>query len=89
VERRKDPVEARNDERHRKIATLIRTDPSVVARASTLLDSWLARDAHPALVEWKIALTMLEPHELAQFLESSTPRARRMRISSPFVGLVK
>ncbi len=57
-------------------------------RARALLDRWLSHDAHPALVEWKIALTMLEPDELAQFLESPTPRARRMRISSPFVGLV-
>lgn len=89
MERRKDPVEARNDERHRKIATLIRTDPSVIEKAGALLGKWLARDAHPALIEWKIALTMLDPHELAQFLESETPRARRMRISSPFVGLVK
>lgn len=62
---------------------------SVIAQASALLDKWLAHDAHPTLVEWKIALAMLEPHELAQFLESATPRARRMRISSPFVGLVK
>ncbi len=89
MERRKDPVEARNDERHRKIAMLIRIDPSVISKARALLDKWLAQDAHPALVEWKIALTMLDPPELAQFLESTTPRARRMRISSPFVGLVK
>jgi hypothetical protein len=89
VERRVDPVEARNDERHRKIAMLIRTDPSVIARAGALLDKWLAHDPHPALVEWKSALAMLAPDELAQFLESTTPRARRMRISSPFVGLVK
>lgn len=89
MERRKDPVEAKNDERHRKIAALIRTDPSIIARASALLDKWLANDAHPALVEWKISLQMLDPPELARFLESPTPRARRMRISSPFVGLVR
>lgn len=89
MERRKDPVEARNDERHRKIAALIRTDPSVIAMAGALLDKWLAHDAHPALVEWKIAFAMLDPDELARFLESATPRARRMRISSPFVGLVR
>ena len=84
-----DPVEERNDERHRKIAKLIRADPSVITKAAALLDKWLAFDAHPALVEWKIALAMLDPEELARFLESPTPRARRMRISSPFVGLVK
>jgi len=89
VARRIDPVEAKNDERHRKIAALIRIDPTVIARAGALLDKWLAQDAHPALVEWKTALTMLDPDELAEFLESPTPRARRMRISSPFVGLVK
>jgi hypothetical protein len=87
VARRIDLVEAKNDERHRKIAARIRIDPSVIASAGALLDKWLAQDAHPALVEWKAALTMLDPDELAKFLESPTPRARRMRISSPFVGL--
>jgi hypothetical protein len=89
VERRRDPVEAKNDERHRKIAALIRTDPTAIAKAEALLNKWLADDAHPALVEWKTAFAMLDPRELAEFLESPTPRARRMRISSPFVGLVK
>ena len=89
MERRRDPVEAKNDERHRKIAALIRTDPTVISKAAAVLDRWLADDAHPALVEWKTAFAMLDPHELAEFLESPTPRARRMRISSPFVGVVR
>jgi len=38
----------------------------------------------PALVEWKIALTSLDARQLADFLESPTPKAKRMRISSPF-----
>lgn len=83
-----DPVEVRNDERHRRIAAVIRRDPSVMVRAREMLDRWLARDPHPALLEWRAAFLMFEPEDMARFLESTTPRARRMRISSPFVGLV-
>ena len=40
---------------------------------------------HPALLEWQAALMTLTPSEVADFLESDTPRARRMRVSSPFI----
>jgi len=90
VERRIDSSEARNDTIHRRVAARIRRDPSVVAEARERLERWLARDGsepHPAWLEWKVALDMLDPLELADFLESRTPRARRMRSSSPFFGL--
>jgi hypothetical protein len=32
---------------------------------------------------------VLDPTELADFLESPTPRARRLRASSPFAALAK
>ena len=83
-----DPIEARNDEIHRRVAALIRRDPTVIAKARATLDRWLASSTEPALVEWQNALAMFEPEQLARFLESETPRAKRMRISSPFVGLV-
>lgn len=87
---RPDPIELRNDERGRQIAALIRTNPEIIDQAKAVLERWIARDGgapDAALLEWRDALAMLEPEQLARFLESTTPRARRMRISSPFVGL--
>jgi len=37
-----------------------------------------------AQLAWKTALAMLDAGQVADFLESRTPRAKRMRISSPF-----
>lgn len=86
-----DPIERRNDELGRRIAELIRTDPRVIDQAKEILDRWIAGtggEPSAALSEWRVALAMLEPQELAKFFESTTPRARRMRISSPFLVLV-
>jgi hypothetical protein len=68
---------------------MIRQDPSLIARARDALDQWLADNPLPVWLEWKAALAMLEPDELATFLESTTPRARRMRCSSPFFCLTR
>jgi hypothetical protein len=92
VERRIDPTELRNDEIHRRVAALIRRDPTVIAEAAAALARWLSQpgvEPLPAWLEWKTALAMLDPPELAAFLESRTPRARRMRISSPFFVLAE
>lgn len=53
------------------------------------LERWIASepDPVPVLLEWRAVLMMLEPAELAEFLESATPRAERLRVSSPFFGL--
>ncbi len=83
-----DPIERESDERHRRIAGAIRRDPTVVDRARATLQRWIARDQpspHPALLEWQAALATLTSAELADFLESTTPRARRLRSSSPFL----
>lgn len=82
--RRPDPIEQRNDELHRRVAELIRRDPSVVDRARKTLQRWIDEEPLPAWMEWESALRMLDADELAAFLESPTPRARRMRSSSPF-----
>jgi hypothetical protein len=87
VTRKIDPTEVRKDETHRRVAAEIRRDPRVIDEAAARLERWMLRDGappDPALVEWKIALSMLDTAELAEFLESPTPRAKRMRISSPF-----
>jgi hypothetical protein len=89
MEARPDPIEARNDALHRRVAALIRQDPSVVLRARDTLDRWLATEPLPAWLEWRDALRLLTPEEIASFLESTTPRARRMRSSSPFASLLR
>jgi hypothetical protein len=90
MESRIDPSELENDEIHRRVAARIRRDPGVIDEARARLERWLARDGdrpHPATLEWRAAIEMLDPASLAEFLESTTPRARRMRSSSPFFGL--
>lgn len=83
-----DPTELENDEIHRRVAVAIRRDPALIERARERLARWLPRSENdPALVEWQIALDALDVEQLATFLESPTPRAKRMRISSPFFGL--
>jgi hypothetical protein len=89
VERRVDPTAIENDELHARAAALVRSDPvTTIARASELLERWIARlggEPPPAWREWRVALRMLDAPELARFLESRTPRAQRMKISSPFL----
>jgi len=80
-----DPIALECDARHRAIAAAIRRDPEVVERARETLARWMRDGSHPALLEWQGALMTLTPAELADFLESDTPRARRMRASSPFI----
>lgn len=85
--RKIDPTEARKDAIHRRAAAEIRRDPRFIEEAAARLERWLQRSGDPpdpALVEWRIALAALDPDQLAAFLESPTPRAKRMRISSPF-----
>jgi hypothetical protein len=90
VTRKIDPTEVRNDEIHRRAAAEIRRNPEVVEQATAQLDRWMRRGGDPpdpALVEWKTVIAVLDPAQLADFLESPTPRAKRMRISSPFFWL--
>jgi hypothetical protein len=54
------------------------------------LRRWKARDGkrpRPAFVEWQHILNHLSANETADFLVSDTPMARRLRQSSPFMGL--
>lgn len=87
-----DPIARQIDEIHRRVAARIRRDPDVVCQAKALLCRWIEREGpptHPALEEWRAVFDFLLPDEIANFLESTTPRARRMRVSSPFMTLGK
>ena len=64
----------------------------MIAEALVRLKLRIAREgvpADPVLGEWLDALLMLDPPQLADFIESATPRARRLRISSPLVWLAR
>ncbi|MBI3876853.1 MAG: hypothetical protein HY300_13030 [Verrucomicrobia bacterium] len=83
-------IDEENRERDRRLAALIRRDPVVVEIAKENLRSWATRwgDSTSAWQEWAQLLRMLTPTQLADFLESSTPKANRLRQSSPFLGVL-
>jgi hypothetical protein len=87
-----DPIGERALQTHRRIADRLRRDPGLIAEALDRLKQRIAREGSPAdpvLCEWLDALLMLEPPQLADFIESAAPRARRLRISSPLVWLAR
>jgi hypothetical protein len=83
------PIEQENDELHRRIAALIRRDPSLIEKARARLNEHIARNPLPAREEWRTALRHLDAADVVRFIESTTPRARRMKISSPFFFLLR
>jgi hypothetical protein len=83
-------IDEENRERDRRVAAALRSNRALVQVAQDNLRRWLRAEGgkgHPALLEWEAILEFLVPEELAAFLESRTPKAERLRQSSPFVGL--
>jgi hypothetical protein len=88
----RDPLDQRVADCHRRIAERIRRDPSVVEDAVTRVTRRLAEEGDPpdpALGEWLDVLRLLDPAQIADFIEAETPRARRLRGSSPLVWLAR
>ena len=83
-------IDAENYERDRRLAALIRRDPGVIALAKRNLESWEKRwgELAPPWQEWRQLLVMLTPDQVAEFLESRTPKANRLRQSTPFIGVL-
>ena len=83
-------IDVENRERDRRLALLIRRRPDVVELAQRNLQSWAAYwgQLTPAWEEWAQVLRMLSPGQIADFLESTTPKANRLRQSSPFLGVL-
>ena len=84
-------IDQANRAQDRRLAACIRRDPAVIDLARENLRAWSARwhGLHPAWQEWAHILHMLTPAQLADFLESSTPKAARLRQSSPFLGVLE
>lgn len=77
---------------HRRIAERIRRDPAVVTEAVARVQQRLVAEGgqpDPALCEWLDLLRLLDPQQIADFIEGDTPRASRLRSSSPLVWLAR
>ena len=75
----------------RLIARRLRRDPRILQRARRNLKRWTAQEGKnvaPVFLEWAGILDTLTRAELAEFLESGTAQARRLRQSTPFMGLL-
>ena len=84
-------IDRRNAEADRLIAARLRHNPRILRQARANLHRWMARDGkqvRPVFAEWQRILDCLSPNQLADFLISDTPLARRLRQSSPFLGLL-
>lgn len=92
----------RVDERHadrdrrsadlsRAISELLDKDPSLIARAARhveiLLEEGQGMASHD-LAEWSSILSRYSRQRIAEFLVSDTPRAQRLRQSSPFFAVL-
>ena len=79
-------------ESHRRIAERIRRDPTVIAEAVARVERRICEEpgtADPVLREWLDVLRLLDPGQIASFIEAETPRARRLRSSSPLMWLAR
>ena len=84
-------VDRVNEAQDRLIAARLRRDRGALRIARQNLRRWMARDGRkvrPVFREWHGILVRLNAMEIAAFLESDTPMARRLRQSSPFAGVL-
>jgi len=80
-----------NAAQDRRIAARLRRDRRVLKVARANLKRWMTRDGRnvrASFREWHRVLTRLSRAEIADFLQSDTPLARRLRQSSPFAGVL-
>src|SRR5262245_21093551 len=83
-------IDVRNELQDRLLARRLRPDARLLRLAQANLRRWKARDGkrpRPVFLEWQRILDYLSPNEIADFLVSDTPMVRRLRQSSPFMGL--
>lgn len=83
--------DARTARYSEEIAKMIDRDPSLIKRASRYLDFLLEDEQGAAahdLREWKELLGTHSPQRLKEFLVADSPRAIRLRQSSPFFAVL-
>src|SRR5687767_142566 len=75
----------------RLIAQRLRRDPKLLRMARRNLARWMTREGNEVprvFLEWAEVLDRLTRTEIVEFLESESPKARRLRQSTPFMGLL-
>lgn len=72
---------------YRLVAEKVRKDPTLLEKARTNLARWQAADRHPDRDEWAKLLDQGMEACLAM-LEEESMHADRMRMASPFVGIL-
>jgi len=75
----------------RAIAAILEKNPSLTKRATRHIEGLLETDQGSAshdLREWHTILSRYSRHRLRDFLVSETPRAQRLRQSSPFFAVL-
>lgn len=80
-----------NRAQDRLIAAKLRREGQVIKIARRNLRRWMAcdgRSVRRVFLEWQRILDRLTAAEVADFLNSDTPMARRLRQSSPFAGVL-
>jgi hypothetical protein len=85
-------IDRANLQHDRAVAAALRQYPELIEVAQENLARWARKDGesiHPALAEWQDILFFLRPDQVADFLESETPKANRLRQSSPFIGILR
>jgi len=81
-------AEARSSAFHAEVAARIRADPRIVADARARVQSWLeAQPPRPYAAAWAELLDGPRAALLAALVEESE-RARALRQSSPFAGVI-
>src|SRR4249920_3274639 len=83
-------VDVKNELQDRLLAGRLRRNTRLIHLARANLRRWRSRDGKQTrrvFLEWQRILDYLSPNEIADFLISDTPMARRLRQSSPFMGL--
>ena len=86
-----DIIDLVNAAQDRLIAARLRRNPVVLRLARENLRRWAAfdgRHVRPVFREWHAVLHRLNARQIADFLCSDTPMARRLRQSSPFAGVL-
>ena len=80
-----------NAAQDRMIARKLRRNSRVLGLARRNLNRWMAgdgRSVRPVFLEWNGILERLTRMQIAAFLISDTPMARRLRQSTPFAGVL-
>ncbi len=82
-------IDCNNAAQDRFIARQLSHNRQILISARRNLRRWMARDGRRprrAYIEWQRILEHLTAQQIADFLMSDTPMARRLRQSSPFIG---